>query len=79
MSDNPEYIQERLLRQIADRRTTRSFKRTLNTAILLRVARGSSMWPAVPRKARYVATLLGLAGLLVSQHMESLRTLLHLP
>jgi hypothetical protein len=78
MSDKPDDPRERLLFRIADSRTTRSFKRTVNTAILLRAVRDHSMWPAVPRKGRRLAAFLGLAGLLVGQHVESLRVLLHL-
>jgi hypothetical protein len=66
-----------LLCQVADRRTTRSFKRTINAAILLWAARPPSMRPAAPRKARRLPTFLGLAGLLVSEHEASLRTLIH--
>lgn len=78
MSDKLDDPGESVLRQIADRRTIRSFKRTVNTAILLRAARNRSTWPALPRKARHFATILGLTGLLVSQHGESLRMFFHL-
>jgi hypothetical protein len=78
MSEKSDDLGERLLCRIVDKRTTRSFKRTVNTAILLRAALNHSMWPAVPRKGRRLAAFLGLAGLLVGQHVESLRILLHL-
>jgi hypothetical protein len=66
-----------LLRQVADRTTTKSFKQTINAAILLRAARPPKKPPAAPRKAQRIRAFLGLAGLLVSQHEESLRVLIH--
>jgi hypothetical protein len=65
-----------LLRQVAGRKTTESFKRTINAAILLRVARASP-WAAAPRKVNRMMTFLGFAGLLVVQHEASLRTFIH--
>jgi hypothetical protein len=66
-----------LLRQVADRATTKSFKQTINAAILLRAARPPSKATDKPRKARRIRAFLGIAGLLVSQHAESLWVLLH--
>lgn len=65
-----------LLNQVADRKTTDSFRRTLNAAILLRAARADP-WPAVPRKAKRMVAFLGFVGLLVVQHETSLRTFIH--
>lgn len=65
-----------LLNQVANRKTTESFKRTINAAILLRAAR-LNPWSAAPRKANRMVTLLGFAGLLVQQHEVSLRTFIH--
>lgn len=67
----------RTLSQVADRGTTRSFKRTINAAILLRAAQRTYAGPALPRKAPRVATLLGVAGLFVSQHEQALQLLIH--
>lgn len=66
-----------LLRQVANRTTTRSFKQTINAAILLRAARPPKKPPPTPRKALRIRAFLGLAGLLVGQHEESLRVLIH--
>lgn len=79
MNENPNDERERLLDHIADRRTTRSFKRTLNTAVLLRAMRDHSASHAAPRRAGRLAVLLSGALLLVGQHGELLRTLFHLP
>jgi hypothetical protein len=66
-----------LLRQVANRATTRSFKQTINAAILLRAARPPASTPERPRKTRRIRAFLGIAGLLVSQHAESLWVLIH--
>jgi hypothetical protein len=71
-----------LLSQVASRKTTESFKRTFNAAILLRAARPTPQLSTVPqstvpRKLARTARFLGLAGLLVTQHEASLRTLIH--
>ena len=67
----------RTLSQVADKRTTESFKRTINAAILLRAAQRTYAWPAAPRKVPRIATFLGIAGLFVSQHAQTLRLLIH--
>jgi hypothetical protein len=77
MTNSPNDERERVLRHIADRRTTRSFKRTLNTAILLRAAHSPGTWSAIPRKVRRWAAFLGLAGLFVSEHEKLLRLLIN--
>jgi hypothetical protein len=66
-----------IVSQVADRETTRSFKRTVNAAILLRAARSRGSAPAPPGKASRVMTFLGLAELLVGQHEGLLRILIH--
>lgn len=78
MADEPLLVGDpRMLSQVADRATTRSFKQTINAAILLHAARPSSNESATPRKTRRVRTFLGLAGLLMGEHEESLRMLIH--
>jgi hypothetical protein len=67
----------RMLSQVADRTTTKSFKQTINAAILLRAARPPNNESATPRKTRRLRTFLGLAGLFVGEHEESLRMLIH--
>jgi hypothetical protein len=67
----------RTLSQVADRGTTRSFKRTINAAILLRAAQRTYAGPATPRKAPSMATLFGIAGLSVSPHEQALQLLIH--
>ena len=62
------------LRLITDPTTTRSIKRTINAAILLRAARDR---PEKPRKAQHIAAFLGIAGLFVCQHGQALWVLIH--
>lgn len=59
---------------ITDHTTTRSIKRTINAAILLRAARDR---PARPRKAQHIVTFLGIAVLFVCQHGPNLWLLIH--
>jgi hypothetical protein len=73
----PSVGDPRMLSQVADRTTTRSFKQTINAAILLRAARPPGNESATPRKIRRMRTFLGLTGLLMGEHEESLRTLIH--
>lgn len=78
MTQTPEDTSWRVLREIADRETTRSVRRTINAAILIRAAQRSPPQHTTPRKASKVWALLGVAVLLVSQHQELLRILIHL-
>ena len=68
----------RLLQHVADKATTRSVKKTINAAILLRAAQPAP-YSAKPRKTnRWLADcFLGSAGLIVGQHEQSLLTLIH--
>jgi len=59
---------------ITNQATTRSIKRTINAAILLRAARDR---PARPRKAQHIVTFLGIAVLFVCQHGPNLWVLVH--
>src|SRR5262249_16529161 len=77
MSPEPDDPAWRSLCQVADEETTNSFKRTINAAIVLRAARPLRVWSTGPRKAAWIAALLGLLGLLVSRHEQSLWMLLH--
>jgi hypothetical protein len=77
MTQEPNNDGWHLLRQVADRRTTGSFKRTINAAILLRAARDHGALPAAPRRAPRIAALLGFTGLFMSQHEELLRMFFH--
>lgn len=68
----------RLLQQVADKATTRSIKRTINAAILLRAVHSGS-YTTKPRKISHfpVDCFLGFMGLIVGQHEESVLTLIH--
>lgn len=68
----------RLLCRIADEQTTKSFKRTINAAFLLRAARDPTRRAtAVPRKTTCIVGFLGFAALMLGQHPEWVRILLH--
>lgn len=68
----------RVLRHVADRGTTRSFKRTINAALLLRAAQGPRHKTTKPRKVpRKAATCLGIACLFVREHAQTLQTMFH--
>jgi hypothetical protein len=67
----------RILRQVADRETTRSLKRTINAAILLRAVQVPRASPGTPRKAPRMVAFLGVVQLLVSYHEQLLRMLAH--
>jgi hypothetical protein len=78
MTDEPPSDDgRRLLDQVADRSTTTSFKRTINAAILLWAARRRDKESVKPRKTQRLQAFLGLAGLFVGEHEESLRMLIH--
>lgn len=75
MTQDMDCLRWHVMDRIADEKTTRSFKRTINAAILLRAARDPT--PATPRKTSRVMAFLGLAGVLVGQHEGLLRILIH--
>ena len=78
MDLDPDIPNRRLLQQVANKKTTKSIKQTINAAILLRAAHTRSC-SAKPRKVIHwlVDCSLGLTGLIVGQHEESLLTLIH--
>lgn len=78
MDTDHQVARWRLLQQVADKATTGSIKKTINAAILLRAAQPAS-YSTKPRKAnRWLADcFLGSVALIVSQHDESLLTLIH--
>jgi len=68
-----------LFSRIADEQTTRSFKRTINAALLLRAARDPTRQTvAVPRKTTCIAGFLGFAALILGEHPEWVQILFHL-
>lgn len=77
MDGEPEDQAWRALCQVADPDTTASFKRTVNATVLILAARRATRPPARPRRAPRMAALLGIAGLIVCDHEQSLLMLIH--
>jgi hypothetical protein len=65
------------LNLVTDQTTVRSFKRTINAAILLRAARDRPPKPTMARKAQHIETFLAIAGLFVCQHGPTLWVVIH--
>jgi hypothetical protein len=79
MTQESEEDSWRVVSLVTDRKTTASFKRTINAAILLRAARNPPSSTTSPRKAPHMMTFLGLVELqlFVGQHEQLLRSLIH--
>ena len=64
--------------RVMDRDTTKSWKRTINTVAIIIATKHSGRHPAWPRRATLTAALLGIAWLLVREHVLPLQMLLYL-
>jgi hypothetical protein len=68
----------RVIRELANRDTINSVRRTLNAAILMLAMKEPSMRRSEPRKGSRICqtAFLGLAGLLVGQHEQLVQLVL---